>query len=429
VKKKSLKGEFVRTVTVTMLAVALASGLAIFGCIQLQKFILPDSNEAWLTQRVTAADGTVSEATIRVEIGGQAQSLGRLVQDGAESDPGQTASYAVDRIDSSFSMLTDKAKAVYRISQVAMVGLPLLFAILGIALGGQWFYRKRLEPPIRALADATSHVRRQDLDFRVHCDSADELGQLCVAFESMRQALVDNNRLLWDMLEERRALQASVAHDLRNPIAIMGGYVEHLQESRKAGLLTDEELDRALVNLESAADRMGRYTEAMREVGAIEEVEVRLEETSLPEFLEGLGDSLAVLCRGSSARLTYHVSMPECTAVFDGELLYRILENLVGNALRYAHREIVLEFHLEDELLAATVTDDGPGFSEAALRKRDALFFTEDASGGHLGLGLAMSRIFCRKMGGSLELSNGDTGARVKVLIAVNFPQRGVANS
>ncbi len=158
----------------------------------------------------------------------------------------------------------------------------------------------------------------------------------------------------------------------------MGGYVEHLQESRKAGLLTDEELDRALVNLESAADRMGRYTEAMREVGAIEEVEVRLEETSLPEFLEGLGDSLAVLCRGSSARLTYHVSMPECTAVFDGELLYRILENLVGNALRYAHREIVLEFHLEDELLAATVTDDGPGFSEAALRKRDALFFTED---------------------------------------------------
>ena len=46
-KKKSLKGEFARTVAVTMLAVALASGLAIFGCSQLQKSILPDSNEAW----------------------------------------------------------------------------------------------------------------------------------------------------------------------------------------------------------------------------------------------------------------------------------------------------------------------------------------------------------------------------------------------
>ena len=411
-KKKSLKGEFARTVAVTMLAVALASGLAIFGCSQLQKSILPDSNEAWLTQRITAADGTVSEATTRVEIGGQAQSLGRLVQDGAEGDPDQTASYTIDRIDSSFSMLTDKAKAAYRASQVAMVGLPLLFAILGIALAGQWFYRKKLEPPIRALADATAHVRRQDLDFRVRCASADELGQLCVAFESMRQAL-----------------QASVAHDLRNPIAIMGGYVEHLQESRKAGLLTDEELDRALVNLESAADRMGRYTEAMREVGAIEEVEVRLEEVSLPGFLEGLGDSLAVLCRGSSAQLTYRISVPERTAVFDGELLYRILENLVGNAQRFARREIVLEFHLEGELLAATVTDDGPGFSETALRKRDALFFAEDASGGHLGLGLAMSRIFCRKLGGSLELSNGDTGACVKALIAVNRPQGDVEKS
>lgn len=428
-KRKSLRGEFARTVTVTMLAVSLASALAIFGCFQLQKFILPDSNEVWLTQKVTAADGTVSEATIRVEVGGQPEPIGRLVQEGSEGAPGQTASYAVDRIDSGFSMLTDKAKAAYRASQVAMVGLPLFFAVLGIALGGQWFYRKRLEPPIRALADATAHVRRQDLDFQVKCDSADELGQLCAAFDSMRQALVDNNRLLWDMLEERRALQASVAHDLRNPIAIMGGYVEHLQESRKAGLLTDEELDRALANLESAADRMGRYTEAMREVGAIEEVEVRLEEVSLPEFLEGLGDSLAVLCRGSSAQLTYRISVPERTAVFDGELLYRILENLVGNAQRFARREIVLEFHLEGKLLAATVTDDGPGFSEAALRKRDALFFTENASSGHLGLGLAVSRIFCRKLGGSLELSNGEAGACVKALIAVDRPQGSVAKS
>ena len=58
----------------------------------------------------------------------------------------------------------------------------------------------------------------------------DELGRLCAAFEKMRQTLYENNRQMWSMLEERRALQASVAHDLRNPIAIMTGYVEYLQD-------------------------------------------------------------------------------------------------------------------------------------------------------------------------------------------------------
>ncbi|WP_251212664.1 HAMP domain-containing sensor histidine kinase [Adlercreutzia murintestinalis] len=427
-KKGSLKKEFARAVAVTMLAVSLASGLAIFGCYQLQKSILPDSDEVWLTQKTTAPDGSVSESTQRIELGGQPEPLGHLVPEGSEDAPGQTASYAVDRIESSFSMLTAREKAAYRASQAAMVGLPLLFALLGIALAGQWFYRKKLEPPIRALADATAHVKRQDLDFQVHCESTDELGQLCTAFEDMRQALVDNNRLLWDMLEQRRALQASVAHDLRNPIAIVGGYVEYLQEGRKAGLLTDEELDRALGNLRAAAERMGRYTEVVREVGAIEDLEVRPKEERLREFLEDLGDSLAALCRDGSVRLTHRVSVPECTAVFDGELLYRVLENLVGNALRYARSTITLEFHQEGELLAATVTDDGPGFPKAVLRRKDALLLSEDASDGHLGLGLATSRVFCRKLGGSLELSNSDGGARAKVLIAIEDLRRGSAD-
>ena len=213
-RKGSLKREFARAVAVTMLAISIASGLAIFGCYQLQKSILPDSNEVWLTQRITAADGTVSESSQRIDLGGQAEPIGQLVSEGSKDASGQTASYAVDRIESSFSMLTDRAKAIYRASQAAMVGLPLLFAILGIVLAGQWFYRKKLEPPIRVLADATAHVERQDLDFRVHCESTDELGQLCTAFENMRQTLADNNRLLWDMLEQRRLLQASVAHDL-----------------------------------------------------------------------------------------------------------------------------------------------------------------------------------------------------------------------
>ena len=70
--------------------------------------------------------------------------------------------------------------------------------------------------------------------------------------------------------------------------------------------------------------------------------------------------------------------------------------------------------------LSATVTDDGPGFSEKLLRKKTDLFYTKDTSGKHLGLGLAVSRVLCQKHGGTIELSNQPPhGACVKATITI----------
>ena len=105
----------------------------------------------------------------------------------------------------------------------------------------------------------TAHIQDRDLNFQINFDGQDELGQLCAAFEKMRQTLYENNRQMWSMLEERRALQASVAHDLRNPIAIMTGYVEYLQENSRGGTLTEEKLEKALSNLDQNSDRRLQY--------------------------------------------------------------------------------------------------------------------------------------------------------------------------
>ena len=77
-------------------------------------------------------------------------------------------------------------------------------------------------------------------------------------------------------------------------------------------------------------------------------------------------------------------------------------------------------FCLEHGILSAAVTDDGPGFSDKLLQKKAALFYSEDTSGQHLGLGLAVSRVLCQKHGGTIELSNQPPhGACVKTSIAV----------
>ena len=232
---------------------------------------------------------------MRYVLDGSPEPFGQLIPDGQEQngDQGQT-SYRVERIESSFSMLSSKAKMAYRVLQICMVLLPFLFAVIGITLCAWWFYHKVLEPPITVLMDATAHIQDRDLNFRINFDRQDELGRLCAAFEKMRQTLYENNRQMWSMLEERRALQASVAHDLRNPIAIMTGYVEYLQENSRGGTLTEEKLEKALSNLGITAERMGRYTDTMRDLGAIEETEVHRREVELPDFLQHMADSLSM---------------------------------------------------------------------------------------------------------------------------------------
>lgn len=419
VKRYSLKRSFIKAVAITMLIIFLCSALAIFACYRLQKHILPDSNEVWLAQQTTAADGTVSESKQRYVLD-QPSPLTRLVADGHEQDEQGETKFIIERIESSYSMLSARAKTAYRALQICMVLLPLLFAVIGISLCAWWFYHKKLEPPITILMDATTHIQNRDLSFQIDFNGQDELGQLCVAFEKMRQTLYENNRQLWRMLEERRALQASVAHDLRNPLAIITGYVEYLQENSRNGILTDEKLARALSNLSITAERMGRYTDTMRDLGAIEETEIRYTEVELPDFLQHLADSLSVLFQNTEAHFSCDVYVPKCKAAFDCELLYRVLENLISNAQRFAERQIKLVFSLEHGTLSAVVTDDGPGFSEKLLRKKTALFYSEDSSGKHLGLGLAVSRVLCQKHGGTMELSNTEPhGACAKISIAV----------
>ena len=168
-------------------------------------------------------------------------------------------------------------------------------------------------------------------------------------------------------------MQASVAHDLRNPIAIMTGYVEYLQENRQGGTLTDEKLEKALTNLGITAERMGHYTDTMRDLGAIEETEVHRREVELPEFLQHMADSLSILFQNTEVRFACDFHVPAGRVVLDGELLYRVLENLISNALRFAEHQIELAFYLEHGTLSATVTDDGPGFSDKLLDRKSVV--------------------------------------------------------
>ena len=419
-KVKSIKSAFIWTVAITMIIVFTSSALTIYICYRMQKIILPDSQEIWLHTQTIMADGTVSEAKQRLILD-EPSKVSRLAPAKAEEEKLGDTEFTIERIESSFSTLRPKQQLLYRAISISMVGLPFIYSVIGIMLCAWWFYRKKLSPPIQILADATKHIKGQDLDFTVAYNSNDELGRLCTAFEEMRQALYDNNRQLWNMIEQRKILQASVAHDLRNPIAIIEGYVEYMQQCFTNGSLNDEKLQHTLSNLAITSKRLERYADYIRDLNTIEETETKYSVVQLPDFLKNATESLSLIAEQHSLKIEYHSTVSECQVKLDEQIFYRIVENIFSNAIRYANSKVSFRYTFIDDVLTITITDDGKGFSKAMLRKKNTFLYSEDKTGEHMGLGLATSRVLSQKHGGCLELSNvTPSGASVTIKLAVN---------
>ena len=417
-KVKSIKSAFIWAVAITMIIVFTSSALTIYICYRMQKIILPDSQEIWLHTQTIMEDGTVSEAKQRLILD-EPSKVSMLVLAKAEEEKLGDTEFTIERIESSFSTLRPKQQLLYRAISISMVGLPFIYSVIGIMLCAWWFYRKKLSPPIQVLADATKHIKGQDLDFTVAYNSNDELGRLCTAFEEMRQALYDNNRQLWHMIEQRRILQASVAHDLRNPIAIIEGYVEYMQQCFTNGSLNDEKLQHTLSNLAITSKRLERYTDYIRDLNTIEETETKYSVVQLPDFLKNATESLSLIAGQHSLEIEYHSTVSECQVKLDEQIFYRIVENIFSNAIRYANSKVSFRYTFIGDVLTITITDDGKGFSKAMLRKKNTFLYSEDKTGEHMGL--ATSRVLSQKHGGCLELSNvTPSGACVTIKLAVN---------
>ena len=412
-KPRSLKSEFCAAVLATLLAVAAASALTVLGLWRFRAWLLPDPNEVTLRVRVTSADGEEREFSGRLEIDGGEMRLTRLKKSENESVYDVSdAAFSAESVDSGARLTGPRRRA--------MVGLPMAYSLAGVLFCAVRFYRKKLAPAITALDDAARHISEQDLDFMVPCPTRNELGRLCLSFERMRAALYDNNLRLWRTLEGRRTMQASVAHDLRNPIAIMEGTVEHVRALEDAGALTPEALRSSLSVLAETSKRMERYTDCIRDLDAIEDIEPDMRETALSKFLVGAAESVRVIADAKGLDADIRFDVPDCRAMLDCEIFYRVLENVFSNAARYAKSRVTLGFELRGGTLTARVSDDGPGFSARMLRKKNSLYYSEDETGGHMGLGLATSRILCGKHGGGIALANRpEGGAEVTMTFAV----------
>lgn len=416
IREYSLKKSFVLGMAVTVAVIFVFSIFAIYGSYRLQKWIMPDSNEVYLTMEVKRENGQVEKDEYLMEYGRE-EFYSPFLAEGEELP--KVKSFTIRRENAGFAELTPKRKAAYRFLNVMMFLLPVVFSAVGVGLCGWWFYRKKLAVPLAVLSDATGHICQRDLDFTVDYRSGDELGRLCGSFEEMRCALSDNYKELWSMIENRKQLQMSIAHDLRTPITIIKGYVEYLLKNLNREITREKE-KRVLHNLLSATMRLERYTESIKNIGQVEETDIRKEECLLREVVEDMANDFALLADRHGKSFVFEEALLDSRGFLDRQYLCRVLENIMVNALRYAEHEIRMKVEKKDSRLLFMMLDDGKGFSKELLEGRGMKLFYTEAEGEHLGIGLAVSRILCEKMGGGLKLENhSEGGAMVTIWVEI----------
>ncbi len=313
---------------------------------------------------------------------------------------------------------TDTELLICRVMELLIVLLPVVFSITGIGCAGMFFYQVKLKEPLTALKQGISHIANNDLDFTINVQKQDELGELCSAFESMRQALVKNNRYMWNLVAERRKINASISHDLRTPITVIKGYSEYLDRNTGKGTLTEEGTRDIAIYIHRAASRLEEYADSVHEIQALEDMQLEYQAISLCDFEEELCAQLSVVAEQNEKEIRVLTKLPQQTVTLSPAAVFRMIENIIANALRYCKDRIDVTISYSRPFLLIVITDDGRGFSQQDLIEATNCFYKGKSSKEHFGIGLSICKTLAEKHGGYIQLGNTpDNGAKVTIKI------------
>lgn len=255
----------------------------------------------------------------------------------------------------------------------------------------------RFSAPIRRLSAASRRIADGRYAERVPVTSEDEIGELAGSFNRMAEALESTER-------RRLQLVGDVAHELRTPLATVDGYLEGLQD----GIIRPSERTWDLLRTETG--RLSRLVNDLQELWRAEARQLPMSIASLDvePVLVRLADRFRAPALERSVQVRVDVAPGISPVRADPERLVQVLDNLVGNALRFspeASRVTVSARSTADGVKLA-VADQGPGLTEEQRDRVFERFYRVDPSRsralGGSGIGLAIARALVDAMGGRI---------------------------
>lgn len=258
-----------------------------------------------------------------------------------------------------------------------------------------------LERRLKKLETAVQQVARGNLAVRAEVRGVDAVGQLAASFNGMTEHIAR-------LIDSQREMTRAVSHELRTPVARIRFGLEMMADIEQAAERRSKiaEIDHDIDQLDALIDEILTYARLEEGVPVIAWAEVDL---------PGLAAQIRRELQPIAGALEIDVNAP-AELVVDGDerYLHRVLQNLVGNAIRYARTRIVVHLLVQGSDIELVVEDDGPGVPDAAREKVFKPFARLDdsrhrASGGY-GLGLSIVQRIAEWHGGRVWVDRAAVG-------------------
>jgi two-component system, OmpR family, sensor kinase len=305
-----------------------------------------------------------------------------------------------------------QASYIAQLSLWAVGGGVLFVLLAGLILFYRLTFRHRRLTAAVASFQESGFRRYPEVRGRFDAERGDEIDRLGAAFSQMAERIVGQIAELRDADTMRRELVTHVSHDLRTPLTSLQGYLETL--ALKEGKLSAEERKEYLETALRHSRRLSTLVSELFELALLDapDVTLRAEPFSLGDLVQDVLQKfrLAADAKRIGLRATVEEGIP--FAFGDVGRIDRVLENLVGNALRHAPQqgEIIVTVRRTDTGLSVGVSDNGSGIPPERLAR---LFDTgptgrgeadRDAEGA--GLGLVIARKIVTLHGGELTVES-----------------------
>jgi len=298
-------------------------------------------------------------------------------------------------------------------------------ALVLTALGAIWIISvtgRRVLKPLTRLKRAADEIRDGNLNFELAVSGHDEFTELSAGFEQMRIRLKDSMRRYEKAEAERRAMIASVTHDLKTPITSIMGYADGILD----GIADTPEKTRQYATvIRKKSKSLQLLTEDLSLLSLLENAQLPLDkrEEDLGELLSEISTEFSY--NEPDMKLETRI-IPGLRVSIDREKMARVLANLFQNSIKYKKPEqsgpeisVTLVRQNGDALF--TLSDNGMGIAHGELSHVFDQFYRADASRGSQsgsGLGLSIARHIVQLHGGKIWIVN-NPGGGISVSIAL----------
>ena len=308
-----------------------------------------------------------------------------------------------DEFANDFSVQVYNNKADYR--KNSLIISALLAFLGGVAT---YFISGHALRPIREFSEKIEEVQAQNLaDSRIEENTVKELNQLSVSYNKMLERLSD-------AFEVQRQFTANAAHELRTPLALMQVQLDLYNSTRHPGNDAD-----TLQTMRMVTEQNGRLSKMVKTLLDMSELQTvgRDEKIIVDALVDEVLADLEPLAQEKSIKLIGKCKA--ATMIGSDILIYRLVYNLVENAIKYNHLggQVTVTAYPKEKQVYLSVADTGSGIPEELRERVFEPFFRVDKSRsrelGGVGLGLALVREIVRVHDGSITVKSNPSGGTI----------------